>query len=383
MRFSVVTDTFTPNVNGVAKTLDKLSHALAERNHTIEVYHSNLGTQRKPLQWSSNLVEFALPSLPLLFYPELRIGLPQKRFFLNRWREVRPDAVYIATQGLMGLSAIRAALELNIPIVSGYHTNFPQYMKFYRMPYLEYPSKKYLRFFHNLTQCTLVPTDDLRQLLIEEGYSRVECFGRGVDHNLFTPTKRSEALREKWGISSDTTVILMVGRIAREKNLSFGIQKVLEMQNFFPKIKCIVAGDGPYLKELKARFPQVLWTGMLRPQELATHYASADIFLMPSLTETYGNVLLEAMSSGLVTVSFDYAAARHYVVDGLNGFKAEPGNLEQFNNKIYTALKNQDYCSNIAIEARKTILPISWDTYVEKFLKIMSDVSCQLKPTYV
>ncbi|MEM6451745.1 MAG: glycosyltransferase family 1 protein [Cyanobacteria bacterium P01_D01_bin.105] len=367
MRLSIVTDTFYPDINGVAKTLERLSSELYEKGHEIEIFHPSTRKDDSHAKdnYSFDLIE--TPGVPLVIYPGLRLGLPQMKRFQKRWSVSRPDIVYVATQGLLGLSAVLVANKLNIPVVSGYHSNFPDYIRHYieigchGINPIASASKKYLRYFHNLTKCTLVPTCSVATELQNSGINKIMKLGRGIDLERFSPVNRSEILRQQLKISPHEIFILMVSRIAKEKNLILGIKTALDLQLKFSTVRCVVVGDGPLRQKLEAQFPQVIWTGTLEGETLAAYYASADLFLFPSLTETYGNVLLEALASGLIPVSFNYAAAKELIIDGKNGFVATFGDDAQFFSKAVQALEKRQLWTRIQRAGLSTAQQYSWD----------------------
>jgi len=221
------------------------------------------------------------------------------------WTEQRPDIVHIATEGPLGWSALAAARKLGIPVSTDFHTNFHCYAKHYRIGLFTRPMAAYLRSFHNKASCTIVPTDSLQRQLERDGYQNVIVVSRGVDGELFHPAKRCQRLRDSWGADEETPVVMLVSRLAPEKNLNVVIQAFEQMRKIHPLARLVMVGDGPARAELQANNPHVIFAGMQIGEVLAQHYASGDIFLYPSLTETYGNVTVESMASGLATVAFD------------------------------------------------------------------------------
>ncbi len=364
MRFEIVTDTYAPDINGVAMTLGRLVKGLKQRGHYVYVHHT-VG------ECASGA---SLPSVSLPGYEQVRVGLPGRLKFLRRWRKKRPDAIYVATESLLGLSAIRAAKTLSIPVVAGFHTNFDQYVRNYRMEKLSELALSYLRKVHNLADLTFAPTRDVVDRLVEEGFHHVKKLGRGVDTELFSPSKRSEALRRTWGVEKDSPVLLMVGRVAPEKNLELGIEAFYQLQKQIPSARCVIVGDGPDLEKLKAEHPKVIFTGPKVEEELAQHYASCEILLFPSETETFGNVLMEGLASGLATVSYDYAASRTHLEDGVSGLKAELGDEQGF---ISATLKLEDVSlrHHLAENGALVVKELSWEQVVTTFESELSELA--------
>ena len=372
MRFSIVTDTYTPEVNGVARTLRQIANGLVEFGHEVTVVHPG---RSKDLVESmpDTVMEHRVMGWPVPVYRSLRMGVPRKSQFLNEWANEAPEVIYIATEGLLGYSALKAARELEIPVVTGYHTRFPQYMRHYAPP-LERVAETYLRHLHNQAECTVAPSRDVALELHRTGYHNVAVMGRGVDTQLFHPEKRDSLLRQRWRARPETIVLLLVGRIAHEKNLPVAIDTYLRLKSRYPDSLLVCVGDGPAEADLQAKYGQaVIWAGTKRREELARYYASADVFLFPSLTETYGNVLPEAMASGLITVAYDYAACSELVRCGTNGFSvAREGGAAAFENSVFTALARKHDWPAMRREARKTAESLSWEEVTRKFESILT-----------
>jgi len=357
MKIDIVTDTFAPDVNGVAMTLGRLSEGLRKRGHRVHVIHT--AASAKP-------GETLTSSLPVPGYREVRVGLPGSSKLRKRWCKKRPDAIYIATESPLGKSALKAAKALGIPVATGFHTNFHEYMEQYRLGGLQPMAMAYLRRFHHQADVTMVPSLGMVAKLKEEGFENVCLLGRGVDTTLFTPDRRCENLRASWGARPGTPVAIVVGRVAAEKNLDLAMLAFESMRKQVPDLQCVVVGDGPLRGRLEEKYRWVHFAGMRLDEDLARHYASADILLFPSETETFGNVLLEGMASGLVTVSYDYAAASSHVRLGINGLKAVKGDDSGF---LQICLKSLalDGHRDLRYAAREHALTNSWDTVVGDF----------------
>ncbi len=369
MRIDIVTDTFAPDINGVAMTLGRLTQGLRERGHRVHV----IRTGQK-----AGADETVAASVPLPGYPEVRVGLPKPFKLRAKWLQQRPDAVYVATEGLLGKSALNAANALGIPVATGFHTNFHQYLGRYLAKGLEPLAMLYLRHFHSRAQCTLTPSPEMAQRLVSEGIREVHHLGRGVDTLLFSPAKRCESLRHSWGAGPTNPVAIIVGRVAAEKNLELGFETFLRMRAANPATQCVVVGSGPLLAELSRKHPWAHFPGVLTGEELARHYASADVLLFPSTTETFGNVLLEGMASGLATVSFDYAASALHVRHGSNGLKSEMGNTDAFAAMALEALAIRPH-HPLRIRARESAEQHGWDQVVGQFEGRLADVASRSK----
>lgn len=363
LRVSVVTETFPPEVNGVAITVDRLVRGLQARNHDIQVIRprQDAGDRHDA---SEGLEQVLMRGLPIPRYPHLRMGLPAKKALLKLWTLRRPDLVHIATEGPLGWSALQAARKLKLPISSDFRTNFHAYSRHYGAGWLHKPISAYLRKFHNTAHCTMVPTPGLQAELDAMGFERLRVVARGVDTQRFHPAHRSDSLRASWGAGPDDLVVLSVGRLAAEKNLALLIKAFEAMQAINPKVKLVVVGDGPERHALQTRCPPAILAGSRRDADLATHYASADVFLFPSLTETYGNVTPEALASGLAVVAFDYAAAAELIRHGQNGLLVPVGDAEAFIRRAQDLAAQPTLVRHLREGARHTTQSLDWAVIV-------------------
>ncbi|MBW8807694.1 MAG: glycosyltransferase family 1 protein [Lysobacter sp.] len=315
MRYAIVTETYPPEINGVALTVQGLEQGLRARGHEVGLIRPRQlsdGAQPQPH-------ELLVNSLPLPRYPGLRFGLPCAGRLSAAWTRDRPDAIYVATEGPLGWSALRAAKRLGIPAATGFHTRFDEYMRDYGAPFLAGTALAWMRRFHNGADATLVPTRELAEFLRSRGFEDVVRLPRAVDTQLFDPQRRSADLRRQWGLDEAGFAAIYVGRIAAEKNLELAVRAFRALQQQRPQARFVWVGDGPAREKLQRDHPDFIFCGVQRGEVLAEHFASGDLFLFPSHSETFGNVTLEAMASGVPTVAFDYGAAHEHLRDGLHG----------------------------------------------------------------
>ncbi len=324
-----VTETYPPEVNGVAMTLCRLVNALLERDYKISLIRPKQSAFDREGCCDAPTTHL-VKALPVPGYNAVRIGLIDKGRLRRLWGEQTPDVVYIATEGPLGSTALKIANELRIPVISGFHTNFHQYTRHYKLTFLGKPLLSYLRNFHNRCHLTLVPNENLLRELADSGFQRLSLFPRGVDTSQFNPRRRCQKLRTQWGLEKDTLACLYVGRVASEKNLPLAIESYHAIKKIRPDSRFIIIGDGPLYEPLRKQYPEIIFCGIQLGHELARHYASADLFLFPSETETFGNVVLEAMASGLAVVAFNYAAARMHITHAGNGLCVPVGDKEAF-----------------------------------------------------
>jgi glycosyltransferase involved in cell wall biosynthesis len=230
---------------------------------------------------------------------------------------------------------------------------------------LRHPITAYLRKFHNRTACTMVPTEALRSELAAAGFRRLRVVSRGVDTQLFDPARRSESLRESWGAGPATMVALYVGRLAPEKNLDAVLAAVQAMREHDPRLRLVVVGDGPEKERLRRQCPDAVFAGVRRGAELAAHYASADVFLFPSVTETFGNVVPEAMAAGLAVVAYDHAAAGQLIRHGNNGLLARMDDTPEFCRVARGLAGELQRARELGVQARLTASQLDWGRIVE------------------
>lgn len=364
LRVAVVTETYPPEINGVANTMHQLVAGLAGRGHRVRLVRPRQLVD--PRQGAPDPDgETLVPGLPIPGYRGLRLGLPVFRRLWTLWRSMRPDVAYIATQGPLGRAALRAAEALEIPAVTGFHTQFDQYSRHYGLGFLTRSIEASLRRFHNRSDTTLVPTEELQQHLIARGFTKVEVFARGVDTDRFSPVRRRADLRAAWGCRPEDLVLICVGRLAPEKNIDLVLAACTAARTARPGVRCVLVGDGPALPHLVQAHPEFVLTGAKVGLDLAEHYASGDLFVFPSLTETYGNVVPEAMASGLAVVAFDYAAAHRLIRNGENGITVTAGDRDAFIAATLAAIRDSDRLRRLGAEARRTAETLDWSGIID------------------
>ncbi|KAB0548442.1 glycosyltransferase family 1 protein [Pseudomonas argentinensis] len=363
---ALVSETYSPEINGVANTLGHLVSGLRARGHRLQLIRPRQNHDTPAANDDDLLLT---RGWPLPGYPGLQWGQSARHKLLRLWRRQPPDVLYIATEGPLGLSALRAARRLRIPVISGFHTNFQQYTGHYGITLLTRLLTNYLRWFHNASRMTLVPSLSQRCELQRRGFERLELLARGVDAQLFNPARRSDELRRSWGLAEQDIAVLHVGRLAAEKNLDLLVStfRALQRQSAGLHLRLVIVGDGPLRESLQKQLPDALFCGIQRGETLAQHYASGDIFLFPSLSETFGNVLLEAMASGLGVVAFDQAAAAQHVEDGHNGMLASGDDQRTFIEAAVWLTESSENLRRVRLNARQHAARQNWSSIVEQF----------------
>lgn len=368
MHIEFVTDTYPPDVNGAAKTLKHLVICLRKAGHKVTLIGPHCESELE-------IYSFRVPK-----YESVNIGLIRKRRLRSWWQKSRPDVVYLAGEAFLGFAAMKVASELNIPVIAGYHTNFSQYAENWRLGFFAKTALKQLRKFHNRAQATAVPSPWVLNELKAQGFENLHLIGRGVDSELFNPSKRSEEQRAEWGAGRDTPVAIFVSRISPEKNLGLLAKAFKKMQGVEPGTRCVVVGEGPSFERFQRENPNVICDGFKHGEKLAEIYASADILVFPSKTETFGNTVTEGLASGLVMVAFDYAAAQMHIENGVNGLTVEYGDESAFLEACTRSLELV-HDRSIRDAACHSMSSVSWERVAESFIDVAEGILPKTSPT--
>jgi glycosyltransferase involved in cell wall biosynthesis len=297
MRIAIITENFLPKLDGVTRTLGRLLEYLQRCGHLALLLGPDSGMEQYA---GAEIVGTA--GLPLPFYPELKFNF-FRPLFMRRLNTFQPDIIHLVDPVILGASGLAAARLLNKPLVSSYHTNLAAYCSHFGFPFLTGPMWSYNRFIHNQCALTFCPSLSTGAMLRSQGFAHLRIWPRGVDASLFQPERRNAALRDSWlrdrEQPDNIAVLLYVGRVSWEKNLNLLAQAYQCMDH--RQCHLVIVGDGPALSEMQQKLAHVptTFTGYLTGDALASAYASADIFAFPSYTETFGQVVLEAMASGL------------------------------------------------------------------------------------
>jgi glycosyltransferase involved in cell wall biosynthesis len=347
-------------------TFGVIASELGRRGHSVAVYRP----WRRDLPAVNSGPDYSqvpMAGLPIPGYPLLRMGLPAGAKLRRLWTADRPHLVHVATEGPLGLSAIRTARSMGIPVTSSFHTNFHAYTRHYKVALFRNLALGWLRYVHNLTQATFAPTSELCAELTGMGFKDMAVLSRGVDTRQFRPERRSQTLRAEWKAAPGDPVVIHVGRMAAEKNYPLLFRVYDAMRRANPACRFVLAGEGPLKRSLMKAHPECIFAGFFSRDEIGRYYASADIYIHASLTETFGNVLTEAMSSGLAAAGFDYAAARMFVRDGENGLTAPCDNPQALVAAGVRLATDPELRNRLRLEGRKAVEAQSWETVITKF----------------
>ncbi|MCY0964239.1 glycosyltransferase family 4 protein [Parathalassolituus penaei] len=360
VRISIVTETYIPDVNGVANSLSQLLRALDRQRFRVQLVRT-----RPHAAWTSQEEEVWCRGIRLPFYPDVQVGWPSRERICEAWDSFTPDLVYLVTEGPLGAAALAEARQRGIPVISSFHTNFHRYSSHYGFGWVQTLMLAWLRHFHNRTALTMVPAPDMQTTLLADGFESVEILPHGVDCTLFDPRRRSQSLRQQWLADQSGPVMMYVGRLAAEKNIPLVVHSWQQLRQQHPGLQLVLVGDGPLREQLQREYPDIHFCGVKTGTELAQHFASADLFVFPSMTETFGLVTLEAMASGLPIVAFDVAAAGQYVSSGCNGELAKAGDEWAFVDSVRRLLA-QDLVAAGRLSRQQAEL-LGWKRVAEQF----------------
>ena len=365
MRIAYVTETYPPEINGVALTAARNVAHLRSAGHDVQLVRP-----RQPQELPrSDEHEWLTTGQRLPMYPQLRVGWASTGSLLHAWRRAPPQLVHVATPGPLGLNALRAAQQAGIACSADFRTNFHTFAPHYGFGWAEPLVLRYLRGLHARADINFVPTQALADHLGQLGFERLVVVGRGVDAQQFSPRRRDASLREAWQVGANDTVLLYVGRLAREK----GVDRVFDVferwqQRLLPRLRLVVVGDGPMRASLQQAHPNAIFMGLQRGDALARIYASADLFLFPSRSDTFGNVVLEAAASGLVIAAYDEAAAHQHLRDRISACLAHGSGDVDFDEAAARALWicRAPY-HPMRMMARQAALSADWPRVLRRF----------------
>ena len=354
---------FTGNYNhirdGVSLTLNRLVAFLLGMKVEVLVF----GPTTEPPAFSHEGTLISVPSLSMPGRPEYRISIALSSRATKKLEEFNPDIIHIATPDLLGFKALRWAINRNKPVVSSYHTHFSSYLKYYKLTLLEPFMWKYLRWFYSKCIMVFVPSYSMSEILeAKQIKSDLRIWARGIESDKFSPVFRSDKWRREKGFKPEDIVISFVSRLVWEKNLNLFADLVKSLSSEYPQVKALIVGDGPAYEEVKEIIPEAVFTGFLEGEDLATAYASSDLFFFPSDTETFGNVTLEAMASGLPCIVADATGSKSLVEHGVNGFLAPAGEPDDFYKFIENLIVNTELREKMAAASIEKAVNYSWDS---------------------
>ena len=381
-RIALFTGAYNYISDGVTLTLNKLVTYLELHGAKVLVF-SPTTKGPPPVDHAGTLV--SVPSVPFPGRSDYRLALGLPRKPRAQLAAFDPHLVHIATPDYMGSQALLWAQARDIPVVTSFHTHFGAYLKyfvsyhkFYRMDLLENTAWRYGRWFYSKCRHIFVPTLSIAVELRERGISNgLRLWSRGVDADAFHPSNRSIRWRRSLGIGDQEVVVSFVSRLVWEKGLYVFADVVEGLKARGIAHRSVIVGEGPARNTLEERLTDTIFTGPLRNGDLAAAYASSDVFLFPSDTETFGNVTLEAMASGLPAVCADAAGSSALVVDGETGYLARPGDSAHFLGRVERLVTDGALRSEMGARARARALNFEWETAMARIASYYEDAWCQ------
>ncbi|MBD3616343.1 MAG: glycosyltransferase family 1 protein [Gracilimonas sp.] len=360
LRVALFTGNYNHIKDGVSLTLNRLVKFLEDQGIPVLVFGPTI--KEPALNHNGRLVPLPSIRMPVSNRGEYRVttGLSVKAE--QELEEFNPTLVHIATPDRGGYKALKWAQKNNVQVVGSYHTHFTSYLKYYGLNFIEFIAWRYLSWFYSSCAHVYVPSQSMIDELITQGFdTKMKIWARGVNTKLFSPDKRDEQWRAEMGFKKDDIVVSFVSRLVWEKELNTFRYSVQQLASNNKNVKALVVGDGPAKQELQELMPEACYTGFLEGEDLARAYASSDVFLFPSHTETFGNVTLEAMSSGLPCLVADATGSKSLVEHGVNGCLAEPGNKADFAKKLSLIVSEKELREQMKKESRNKALKYEWD----------------------
>jgi phosphatidylinositol alpha 1,6-mannosyltransferase len=380
VRVALFNGTLQPGHDGVTRVLFRLLDHLVLAGTPVECFSAMVpepGEEKVPMH--------LVPSVRFPLYPDYRLALPGWNSFARALRRFSPTIIHINSPCSLGFAAMRYGQHFGIPVVATYHTHFPKYAAYYRLPALEPCGWNYLRSLYNSCERTFVPSRPILEELAAQGICNLEWLPHGVDAELFHPRYRSTEWLRAHALEGKT-VLLFAGRLVWEKDLRTLVDAWRQLRIRHPDAALVLAGDGPIRPELTPMLPGAVFLGHLRSEDLATAYASSDIFIFPSTTETFGNVILEAMASGAVPVCADAGGAGDLLQVGVTGVLFPPRDAEDCIEKTSHLISHPSLRQAMAQNSLARARMQSWGSVFTRLMEsycatVASDVHCTTHPS--
>lgn len=376
IRLALFTDTYAPEVNGVAKTLERWVAYLRNQGVSCKVF----APARPRAEGHRPDVAERLASIPFFLYPELRLSAPISYSAERKLLDFRPTVIHVATPFGIGMTGRRLALKHGIPLVASHHTHFVRYLPFYNLQWMGRLTWRYLHWFHRPCRKIYVPSQSVLDECARDGWTGLEVWSRAIDASVFSPDADRLGFRASEGLPRERFVILYAGRLAPEKQPEVAVEAVSRfVRATGADAELVVAGDGPSVGELRAlaaeRGIAASFLGMLPQQQLRRWMAAADVMLFPSPTETFGNVVLEAMACGLPVIGAASGAVPDTVRDGETGLLCEAGNAGAFADALARLSADALLCEQLSAAGLAYARSRTWDEVFARLLASMADAA--------
>jgi len=376
MRIAFFTDTYASEVNGVANTLSKLGKYLDDRHIHQLVIAPDYDGQNQNLNSAYRTVR-RFKGISTAISPKSRLAFPNFWEIDEIMDNFKPDMIHVTTEMGIGFRGMRYAVTRNIPLVMSFHTDYCKYLKYHNIDFLRPILENYLSWFYSFPAKILAPSRHTLGELFRKGYRNLDIWSRGIDTSNFNPGYRDSELRNVLG--KDKFIFLYAGRLSAEKNLDILLHAAKEIESRFPqKTAFVFTGDGPYAEAIKnSPLPNIVFTGFKRGSELSKVYASADCFAFPSGTETFGNVVLEAMASRLPIAAVNSGGVTDFLSHNYNSLLCENDDKDAFTANLISIMENSNLAKHLAENAYRTALTRDWNSIFENLLKVYVNVASE------
>ena len=367
MRIAIFSEVYWPMVSGVGVTLLRLVRALEARGHVVRVYSASYplppGLADRPEVHRS-------PGVPLFLYPDVQWAFPRQREITADLAAFRPDVVHLATEFALGRAGLKAAQQLDLPIIASAHTDYQKYAQRYGVAWVLGMGWMYLRWFYGHAERVLVPSRLYQQSLERRGVMHTGLWTRGVDPAEFHPGFRSDAYRARYGVGPDDLLVTYIGRLAREKDLHRLVTAWQTLRATRGNAQLVLVGQGPLEEEVRRHAPKgVHLGGLLEGRALGEAYASADCFVFPSSTETFGNSLLEAMASGLPSLAVRGGGVLEFAEHDRNAWLVKPQDTGALAEGLQRLLGDVALRQRLATGGLATAAERQWDGIYDRLIE--------------
>jgi glycosyltransferase involved in cell wall biosynthesis len=363
MRIAIFTDTFLPDVNGVAKTLGRFTAYLEKTNNDFIVISPKQQREEK-----TNHI-YPQASFPFPLYSDCRFSVPNKNEIRQLLKSFQPDIIHVATPFSIGLCGVQLAKKMHIPLVGSYHTDFDHYLQYYHLTLLKKPLWRYMEWFHQPMQRLYVPSSYTLKQLSKRNFHHLDIWKRGVDTQIFHPNYKTTFIREKYKIK-EKYILSYVGRLAPEKNVDILTYLFHSLPSYIrDDIHWLIVGDGPSKDGLiEHSSSQITFTGFLQQSDIAPILAASDLFVFPSASETFGNVVLEALACGTPVIGANAGGVKTIIQEGFTGVLCHEDDKKAFSKAILSVLMNQEWYTQLQENAIRYAQKQKWDDQFEHLL---------------
>lgn len=370
MRIALFSGNYNFLQDGANRALNRLVGFLEDGGAQVRVYSPT--TRTPAFAPTGTLVE--VPSIPFPGRPEYRLALRFPKWLKHDIGAFRPDLVHLSAPDPLGYHALKFAKALGVPVVASLHTRFETYLDYYGLGWARSLGERYLQSFYGRCDYLLVPTAAIQnEFATWLGTERVRVWSRGVDRRTFAASRRNESWRRARGIGRDEIVVTFFGRLVLEKGTDVFVQAVRQLLARHPDIRALVIGDGPARRRMSEALPEAHFTGALSGDDLSEALASGDILINPSMTEAFGNVVLEAMSSGLVPVCADVASAQNLVRHGVTGLLCAPRDIAAYVAAVETLVDDHARLAIMKREAAEASKAFEWSGVLKQVVEVYEE----------